>query len=508
MCVFFIKQCLKCSFRSLDDYSVGNPTEDPKRKGTTPVSPLGWGGTILKGGTNLLKIKQDGPKEWSVTDEKHEPIKLMLSPSSVTNKFFIVTKFIERVAKQHGEGFSDWFMKLLADCQDEIVRPKAIVDSLPQIKMFVDAYIDKEAFDYSQFVDITKIKKNSILFQPDEIQKIIRLSCYLKVYSVISNNDTLKLGKSLHREVYNILAADIVETDIVRKIYDVIKTKTFRYNLTDRFMWEYIKNVQGKDIGIHIIEIFNFIMNNILILCEEDKNPITYFVGVIDESVKWFLRSVYKGSIVYDDSISTEDIQGINTDNLKTYSYNDTLGRLKGIAYEKIYLLLQKESTMTMEVADEDEFIVGFHERASAINYTSPLCETLVYPILSKMTNIPYHHFKTLSAEHSAVLSVYMQTLFRKIFGTEYKNMIGLLNFFPLRSPSISTTYKIKSVHDYIQIQQETMNFYGFNTKILPHNLLCHYVGRVSRVDLCEHLTGKKNGGIPHYKIDQDKIRF
>ena len=163
---------------------------------------------------------------------------------------------------------------------------------------------------------------------------------------------------------------------------------------------------------------------------------------------------------------------------------------------------------MTMEVADEDEFIVGFHERASAINYTSPLCETLVYPILSKMTNIPYHHFKTLSAEHSAVLSVYMQTLFRKIFGTEYKNMIGLLNFFPLRSPSISTTYKIKSVHDYIQIQQETMNFYGFNTKILPHNLLCHYVGRVSRVDFCDLLTGKKMGGIPLSKIEQDMIRF
>jgi len=85
-------------------------------------------------------------------------------------------------------------------------------------------------------------------------------------------------------------------------------------------MWQYIKNVQGKDIDSHVIDIFNFIMNHILILCEEDKNPITYFVGVIDESVKWFLRSVYKGSTIY-------DIQGINTDNLKTYSYNDTLGR-------------------------------------------------------------------------------------------------------------------------------------------------------------------------------------
>ena len=440
--------------------------------------------------------------------KKNEPIKLMLSPSSVTNKFFIVTKFLERVAEHCGEGFGDWFVSLLTNCEDENLKTKAVVDSIPIIKGFVDDYLDAKEFDYSQFVDVTKIKKNSILFQPEEIEKILRLSCYLKVYSVISNNEKLKLGAKLHRDVYNKLAIEIVETDIVRKIYDVIKTKTFRYNLTDRFMWEYIKNVQGKDIGIHIIEIFNFIMNNILVLCEEDKNPITYFVGVIDESVKWFLRSVYKGSIVYDDSIATEDIQGINTDNLKTYSYNDTLGRLKGIAYEKIYQLLQKESTMTMEKVEDDEFIVTFHERASAINYISPLCETLVFPLLSKMTNIPYHHFKTLSPEHAAVLSVYMQTLFRKIFGTEYKHMVALLNFFPLRSPSISTTYKIKSVHDYIQIQQETMNFYGFNTKILPHSLLCHYVGRVSRVEFCDLLSGNKMGGIPLSKIEQDMIRF
>jgi len=457
----------------------------------------------------LLKIEQNGPKEWSVISEAHDPIKLFLSsPSSVTNKYFIVTKFIERVAEHNGEGFSNWFVNLLTDCHDETKRPKAVIDSIPQIKEYVDNYLDEIAIDYSQFVDITKVKKNSILFESHEIEQIIRLSSYLKIYSVISNNEILKLGQRLHRDVYNQLASTIVESEIIRKIYDVIKTKTFRYNLTDRFMWEYIKNVQGKDIGIHIIEIFNFIMNNILILCEETKNPITYFVGVIDESVKWFLRSVYKGSIVYNDSISTEDIQGINTDNLKTYSYNDTLGRLKNIAYEKIYELLQKQATITTEKVDDDEHIVSFYERASDINFISPLSETLVFPILSRMTQIPYHHFRTLSPEHAAVISVYMQVLFKRAFGTDYKNLFSLLNFYPLRSPSISTTYKIKAVHDYLQVQQEEQNFFGFNTKILPHTLLCHFVGRVSRVDFCDILTGRRLGGIPLSKIESGMIRF
>lgn len=467
--------------------------------------------TILYRRYFLLRIEQGGPKQWTVIDEKHEPIKLMLLASSVTNKYYIVTKFIQGVADLHGEEFSDWFMELLKGCEDVDQKSKLMIDSIPKLKEYANAYLDSRQIDFSQFVDESKVKKNSILFLPDEIEKIIRLSCYLKIYSSISNNEQLKFGQTLHREIYNRLALELVETDVVRKIFDVIKTKTFRYNLTDRFMWEYIKNVQGKDIGIHVIEIFNFIMNHILILCEEDKNPITYFVGVIDESVKWFLRSVYKGSIVYDDSISTEDIQGINTDNLKTYSYNDTLGRLKGIAYEKIYEMLQRQASMTIDnkTDDEgDENIISFHERASEIDFVSPLAETLVYPILSNMTNIPYHHFKTLSPEHSSVISAYMQNLFRLSFPTDYKEMFGLLNYYPTRSPSLTTTYKIKSVHEFIDAQEQQKNFYGFNTKILPHALLCHYVGRVSRVDFCDILTGQKLGGIPLSKIEHSMIQF
>lgn len=456
----------------------------------------------------MLRIEQTGPKEWAVIDGKCEPIKLNLLSSTVTNKYYIVTKFIESVAEYYGEEFSDWFVSFLNDCKDEDRRSAVVVDNIQQFKKFADGYLAYKNFDFSKFVDESKAKKNSILFMPEEILQIIKLSSYLKLYSVISNNEDFKLGQTVDREIYNSLASEIVETEVIRKIYDVIKTKTFRYNLTDKFMWEYIKNVQGKDIGIHVIEIFNFIMNHILILCEDEKNPITYFVGVIDESVKWFLRSVYKGSIVYDDSISTEDIQGINTDNLKTYSYNDTLGRLKGIAYEKIYELLQRQAMSIDGKEMNDENIITFHQRASEIEFISPLCETLVFPVLSKMTKIPYYHFKTISPEHAAVISVYMQNLFRKVFNADYKELFSLLNFYPLKSPSVATTYKIKSIHEFVDIQDETQDFFGFKTKILPHTLLCHYVGRISRVDFCDLLTGRRLGGIPLSKIEHNMIQF
>ena len=456
----------------------------------------------------MLKFEQVGPKEWNIISNEDEPINLPLTASSVTNKFNIVTDFILRLAEYHGEDFSKWFISFVRDCTDETKRAATVTKNVDIIKEYVDTYLESTNMDYNQFVDETKAKKNSILFRGPEIAQIIKLSSYLKVYSVVSNSENYALGKQLHRTIYNRFADEIIRTEVVSKIFDVVKTKTFRYKLTDKFMWEYIKTIQCKDIGIHIIEIFNFIMNNIIILCEEDKNPITYFVGVVDESVKWFLRSVYKGSIVYDDEISTEDIHGINVNNLVTYSYNDTLGRLKGIAFEKIYNELEKENSTKMEKDDTDQYIINFHNRLSTINYISPLCGCLVFPILSKMTRITYVHFKTVSGEHAATLSYYLNTLLQKVFQGEYKNLFTLLDYYPLSSPSVNTTYKIKSIHDYINIQNKYKNFYGFNTKKMPHKILCHFVGRVSRINFSHLLTGQKLPGIPLGKVESDMIRF
>lgn len=452
-----------------------------------------------------MNFERVAPKEWKLS-YKDETIPLRLVASTVTNKYEIVTSFIKRVAEFHGEAFSDWFIQLLKDCQDVDKRAEVFVNNIPQLKVYVDEYLESTDVDYNDFVDISKAKKSSILFQPDEIKNILRLSCYLKLYSVISNNEEMAFGKSLHKEIYNKLADNVIQTDIASKLYDVIKTKTFRYNLSDKFMWDYIKTIQCKDIGSHIIEIFNFIMNNILVLCEEDKNPITYFVGVIDQSVKWILRSVYKGTIVYDDSISTEDIHGININNLLTYSFNDTLGRMKAVAFEKIHIQLEKTSPLTMDADASDKDLVEFNNRVEKIEYISPLCTSLVFPLLSKMTNISYVHFKTISPDHAAILSYYLHGLLQKVFKGEYKNLFALLEYYPLSQPSLNTTYKIKSIHDYVNIKG--INFYGFQTKILPHRMLCHFIGRVSRINFCHLLTGQKLSGIPLSKVEVDMIIF
>lgn len=458
----------------------------------------------------MISFEKKTQKQVKVFKNENEIIELNLISSSLTNKFEIISDFISRLSEHIGVEFDDWFENFITEYKNSSERFKVLQDNIPYIHKYVDQYIENCDVDFTKFVDETKAKKNSIFFSVDEVKQIIKISCYLKIYSIISNTEDLKLNQRLHRKAYNKICEDVFNTDIINKIFQIIKTKTFRYKLTDKYMWDYIKMVQGKSIDYYVIEIFNFIMNQILVLCEETRNPITYFIGVVDESVKWFLRSVYKGSIVYNDSVSTEDIQGININNLKTYSYNDTIGRLKGISYEYIYEEIEKGSVNKFSIKgeNENETITEFQNRISNIEFISPVCEYVVYPILSKLTNIPFNNFKTLSPEHAAVLSIFTKRLLEKQFKNEYGHLFELLDYYPLKEPVVTTTYKIKNIEYFLKVQNEVGLFYGFNTKLLPYNIIRQFVGKVSRISFKNIINGRDLVGIPLSKIENDMISF
>jgi hypothetical protein len=98
--------------------------------------------------------------------------------------------------------------------------------------------------------------------------------------------------------------------------------------------------------------------------------------------------------------------------------------------------------------------------------------------------------------------------LLERAFKTEFRNLFQLLDYYPESQPSLNTTYKIKSIHEYISSQDKIQDFYGFNTKIFPHKILCHFVGRVSRINFKNLLTGQKLSGIPLSKVETDMIHF
>lgn len=449
---------------------------------------------------------------YKVEDTVRMRYPLTMTNPTIANKFIIIQTFFENLFKKFGDDFDNWFVKFVKDFYTASPENKfkIVETNLPILKKYVDDYIEDENMDYDQFVNETKVKKTSILFSAQEIKQLIRISGYLKIYCIFANSEQLHLNKKGHKSAYNILISEIMDSEVVTKIFNVIKTKTFRYNITDKYMWEYIRNVQCKSIDVHIIEIFNFIMNSIMVLCEETRNPITYFVSVVDESIKWFLRSVYKDSIIYDDSITTEDVHSPTMNNLKTYSFNDTLGVLKGIAYSSIYKSLNKEDSTLFKIegTDEDAIIVKFQQNLSKINFISPIHECLAYPILSRLTSIPYEHFYTLSPEHAAVLSVYLHSLMKKVFINNYADMIELLLYYPTSRSSVATTYTIKAYGNFIHSQNSVKNFFGFNTKILPHSILSFFIGRISRISFDHVVTGAPLVGVPLSRVETDMIEF
>ncbi len=468
-----------------------------------------------------MKITELEKKIWTVADGSDE-IKVELVSSSVTNKFHIVSEFVEKMIEANPD-FGKWFYQWLLDCGSEDPQSNSRAFSeIETVKEFVDNYLDTLELNLEAFVDVTKAKKNSIFFTVEDIDSILRLSSYLKVYSFILNAAPPKIdekteqpvekfnlypGPTRHKEIYNKLAQKVIKSEVVNKIFDVIKTRTFKYNMSDKFMWEYIKTLHGKDMNVHIIETFNFIMNNIIILCEETKNPIIYFVSVIEESIKWFLKSVYRGTIVYDDTIATQDIHGIHINNVMSFSYNDTLGRLKQIALD--FSTDQMESNESIKMVDENQRLIDFNGVLKEIKWVSPLSQCLVYPLLSKITDVTYIHFNTLSPEYAAPINYYVHSLLKKVFKGNYRDIFSLLDYYPTKQPSTFTTYKFKDFQCFNDMFNKYRSFFGFNNKQVFFEMLCFHVGRIARVNWKHLITSdSKEGGLPMAAIEREMIDF
>ena len=433
-------------------------------------------------------------------------IQLEMESNTISNKFDIISNYIGEISK-HSSDFDDWFETFIAEYTAAgEARYPILEKNIDIIKKYSDDYITSQNIDFSKFSDVTKTKKHSIFFQGYEIESIIRASCYLKLYAVLSNSDNLKLDHRLHKKAYNEFLKDI-EEELISKIHMIVQTKTYKYNQTDRYMWEHIKSVKCKSIDTHAIEIFNTIMNNIIVLCSIDMNPIIYFTTIVDESIKWTLKTAYEAKIIYEDSISTEAIHGPGSDNLKTYAYDDTLGRLKAIAYKQIYETTENNSTNMSSEKSEQLFTI-IHQRIKTTTYISPFCDFLVYPISSKITQIPYDNFRALTPDHAIVLSVYLQNLIRKVFEHEYKILFKMLSYYPTSQPSLHTTYKLKNMSLFITLANSVNNFLGFKSKVLLANMIGTFVGKVARVNFIDVFSGEELNGIPVSKLETEMIQF
>jgi len=471
---------------------------------------------------------------------------------SILNKFdFIINlsrDMSHTVENDLGKEYNEWLWNILKDYEaayesdnikdkenqnqskishiiDDTTNKKynLLKDNVDKIKYFVDKFYKSIDFDFKQFTAFEKISRKSsnktILFNEDDMRDILYVSSYMKIYCLISYSTKRALGLNLHRQIYNDLIADFIESNVIEKIYNVVKTKTYKYNMTDKAMWEYLKNFQGKSIDAHIGETFNFLLNNILVFCEYDMNPITFMVIVINNNSRWVLHSIYVHNIQYEGTLSTEDIHTITSDNLKTYAYNQTLGQLKTLAFQKITRSI--ESTISSESItkyDEDEIklentiseaIVDTNNRINDITIHSPIHHCLTFPLISQICEIPYYHLKTIDANHACVLSMYLFQLLKETFGTRYSNFFNILNYGTKSESAISTTFRYKNIAKFVNMTN-IHKFHTFKSKTILDQLVRHFIGVLSRnKDGYENLlNGKISTSFSISKIEPEIIEF
>ena len=431
-------------------------------------------------------FRKDGDQEKLIAQ-----LDLQFSP--VTNKFDKLTDFVEDCSRRMGTEFDDWFDTFLTEYQNSQFDHQIVKQNVPRLREFADRYLELCEINFEDYINPAKISKNSIFFNAPDIKKIIQVANYLKIYFIISQDLRMKLSNRFHKEVYNDLVSPLTETNIVYKLFKIVSSKTYEYNHTDKYMWDYIKTMYCKTTHMHIVSIFNFLVNNILVTCQTDSNPIPYMISVIDESIKWILKNSYNEAIVYSDTIATQDVYTIQgRDNLSSYAHNDTIGRLLISAYNRLE-----------ENGIED--IEAFKNTIGALREISLFANYITYPILSKVLDIPYRHFLTIPVGNSYLLNLLVYHYLPESFKEEYPTISRMLLYYNTEKPILKTTYKIKNVQEFLG---SLGSFLGFKNNNTPYEIYSTIIGKLSRNTYVSFLNYKDIGNFPLAKLEEDVIKF
>jgi hypothetical protein len=419
------------------------------------------------------------------------PLDLVFSP--ITNKFPKLMEFLEDASDKLGPEFDQWFITLVTDYKRTNYDYLVIKRNISQLKIWCDQYLVKLNINFENYINRAKISKNSIFFDAEEIEKIIKASNYLKIYFIIAQDVDMKLVNKFHKETYNELIEGINNNNIIYKLFKIVSSKTYEYNYTDRFMWDYIKAIYCKTTDMHIFSIFNFLMNNILVTCAATSNPIPYLISVIDESIKWILKNIYKDAIIYSDTLSTQDVYTIQgKDNLSSYAHNDTLGKLLIISYNQL------------ETHGIDN-IESFKSVLNSLKEISLFSNYITYPILSKVLDIPYRHFLTLSVSNSYLLNILVYSILSDEFKKKYPVMSKMLLCYNKQKPILKTTYKVKNIDVFTETVGTFLSFKNVNT---PYDFYSNIVGKISRNTYSSFTNDQEITNFPLAKLEIDIVKF
>lgn len=439
----------------------------------------------------LLQTQEDG------SEKEIHTYNLIYGPGS--NKYNVLFDYVKDMCNTVGKECEDWYINFIQDYLKnkdfEIIK-----NNLDKLMEYSDKYLQMLNIDFGGYIDQSKKSKNSIFFDSNEISEIIKVSSYLKIYYTIYKDMDMEISQRFNNQVFQKLIKPLTESPIIIKIHKIVSSKTFEYNQTDKYMWLYIKNMLCRAPDMHITSIFNFVVNYILVTCETSKNPIPYLISVIDESIKWILRTTYKDSIVYNDSIATQDVNSVvGRDNLKTYAHNNTIGHLCVMASNCLDEMFEENS-------EKDSKIELFKNNIENIKEQSVIAECFSYPIWCKILDIPFRHLQTLSISISYMLNILMYNITKGTsFAENYPHLCRCLLYYNTQHPITKTSYTIKNLVKYNEMFD---NFIGFKNRSCAYKIYSQLIGKIIKNEYKDFITSHTIMNFPVNAIENEIIDF
>ncbi len=490
----------------------------------------------------MLQIKQlEGKRKYVVSkivDDMEVPIQsLSLIAHSVSNGFKVVASLVEEMCEGI-EGFEDWFEQLIIGYSQSGKNGSVILESVPVFMEYVEQYVDSKEINFDSFVNLEKKSKTSIVFYPEDIRAIAIVSTALKLYSVFSCSIEQPTGKeielalekkdedlhlylwkpttNLHKKIYEAMITPCIERDVSTKIFQLIRSRTYKSSITDRYMWDFIKMMISETPESYVMTVFNFLMKSMLTLLDIKQNPIPFLISTVDDSIRWLMKSIYKDKIIYGEVFGgVEDLFGssLTKENFYLFCCQDVIGRGAKIGMD----LLETNHGLS------DQDFEGVLSRFEHVSHLFPASMLVTLPIVSKVLEIPYKFLLTIPPKHAILLGLFIHELAKDHLDKRFPVLNEFLISCPEHKTKIDKDGKEKPAMHYVNtakssykirhpefVINDQSTIFGLGSKLLKFEILSLIAGilSASKRGLIVIPTGKSLTKMTYYSLESDVCKF
>lgn len=455
----------------------------------------------------FLEPKKDERLNWVITFNLSTLSKpytrdIRLLNNSLTKKYEIVKEVLEDVNTNVKE-FEQWYYKLFKGYVSSGYNSEILLENVDKCVSLMKKYVKSKNIDFSKFVDKSKASKTSVLFLENDIEAIAVATTCLKIYSPFFYDIELKVEENVYKNIYDTFVKECKDIGTIDKIFEIIRSRTFKSSVTDRYMWEMIKMTVLETPETNVLSVFNFFMRNLFILLNVDQNPVHFLIKVSDDNIRWAMSDIYVEKIVYNDEAvtSTEDVFGssVSKETFNIYCCNDVILKCANFGID----VLKNDFNLTHEQ------FTSVCDSLEKIRYTDPYLKLFNSTIISKCLNIPYKYLMTSSPKHLILTSIFINKMLPESFFEMFPILSEFLTCFTKNTDSIivKSSYRIRNID---AVLESTVPMFGIKCKKLKYDLLSPICGVLSanKRDLISICRGYEVPKMTYMDLEMDVIKY